>query len=249
MDRKALIMSNPGEVGDEKYCKGVYIDVDNYKRHLISPLGGSWYNHEILVHDRPTKKQVDDYVNQLSNYDYTIIIFTGHGYYSKYKDTTIIELRKDEEYDSLDLRRATNKRTIILDCCRKIYLRVIFEDSLAKAAVRAAKTLNPNRCRIAFEKEITQCANGVVVGYGCAKNEMSGENESTGGYYSSGLLRGAKKWLENDNTDIPKYHNTLSIVSAHNKAIEFVDRASSGNQHPEIEKPRSGSYFPFAVIA
>jgi hypothetical protein len=243
--RKALIISNPGERGDENYCKGVYVDVENYKSHLISPLGGSWHNHEILSLDRPTKKQVNDYIKQLSYYDYTIIIFTGHGDHLKEKDRIIIELRKGEEYNSRDFKKSAKKRLIILDYCRKIYSKVIFEDVLTKAAVKAAKTLDLGRCRNAFDKEISKCTDGIIVGYSCLANERSGESESKGGYYSLGLLIEAKKWLENNT----KYYDSLSIVSAHNGAKEFVVRETGDNQHPDIEKPNSDPYFPFAVIA
>jgi hypothetical protein len=37
------------------------------------------------------------------------------------------------------------------------------------------------------------------------------------------------------------------LFSAHNVACQLVKAKSGGNQNPQIEKPRSGPYFPFAV--
>ena len=42
MTRKALIISNPGELGAENYCEGVKKDVANYKNFLMSAAGGGW---------------------------------------------------------------------------------------------------------------------------------------------------------------------------------------------------------------
>ena len=46
--RKVLIISNPGEENSEDYSKGVFVDVENYKKFLLSPLGGYWDASEII---------------------------------------------------------------------------------------------------------------------------------------------------------------------------------------------------------
>ena len=52
--RRALLIANPGEVGDEDYCKGVYVDIKNYQQHLTSAEGGAWDGGEIQYLNRPT---------------------------------------------------------------------------------------------------------------------------------------------------------------------------------------------------
>ena len=42
LSRCALLISNAGESGDEHYCKGVLVDIQNYKTFLTSPIGGWW---------------------------------------------------------------------------------------------------------------------------------------------------------------------------------------------------------------
>ena len=108
MDRKALIISNPGEVGEENYCDGVSVDVANYINYLTSPLGGAWYRSEIIHLDRPTSTEVDKQIKLLKGCDYAFIAFCGHGYYSFELKSTILILRKHIELDSLSLRSGAN---------------------------------------------------------------------------------------------------------------------------------------------
>ncbi|MCL6478698.1 MAG: caspase family protein [Peptococcaceae bacterium] len=141
MKRHALIISNPGELGAENYCEGVKIDVKNYISFLKSPLGGTWYDSEITHLDRPSRANVHNAITNISLCDYTFIVFCGHGYFSASKESTILELRKNEEIDSLDLRNGARKRTIILDCCRKIEKDIITETTIiAKFAEARALT-------------------------------------------------------------------------------------------------------------
>ena len=53
MTRRALIISNPGELGAENYCEGVNKDVINYKKYLMSSVGGGWYEDEIVCLEKP----------------------------------------------------------------------------------------------------------------------------------------------------------------------------------------------------
>ena len=91
MTRKALIIANPGRIGANNYCEGVYKDVQNYKNFLISYQGGNWYDSEIVILKQPNKSQVDNEIKLMENTDYTFVVFTGHGCISQYEDI-IIEL-------------------------------------------------------------------------------------------------------------------------------------------------------------
>jgi hypothetical protein len=253
MKRKALIISNPGEKEtDEHYCRGVFVDVANYKRFLTSPLGGAWEISEIAELHRPTSKQVETEVSKLSAYDYTMILFTGHGYFSQRSESTILELKKNEEFDSDDLKKNTTKRTIILDCCRVVVEDLIVgkmvEDVLAKAI---KQPLNAAECRRYFDETLAKCSNGPIVGYSCSKNEKSRDSSSDGGYYASGLLRAASNWRDqkDGHIDLSKQYLPFSVVEAHDAAVPLTVRRSGGAQTPNIDKARSGPYFPFAIMA
>jgi hypothetical protein len=250
LNRNALIISNPGEPGAENYCEGVKRDVDNFNSFLLSPNGGMWRASEIERMDRPTKVAVRQKLAGLKDSDYLQLIFCGHGYHSNSRDSTIVELRKGEEIDSIEFRGISKKQTLILDCCRERHPDVptIMMDSMIKAA-RNRPLINPDDCRRLFNQKIADCSSGLVVLHGCDEDETAGDDSKRGGYYSSSLLRAAKEWASEETVDTSKQYKTLSIVSAHKGAVPLVQKLSGGNQNPQIEKPRSDPYFPFSIIA
>lgn len=115
--RRALLISNPGESGQDNYCRGVYVDVRNYQRLLLSSEGGAWDAGEIKHLDRPTAQDVRLWVADCSLHDYAFVMFTGHGWFSSADKDRVLELRKGESIASNELLKGTNKRTLILDCC------------------------------------------------------------------------------------------------------------------------------------
>ena len=241
MSRKALIISNPGEPGAENYCEGVNKDVINYKNFLTSPQGGYWSESEIVCLKRPSFELLDIHMKSLNNIDYTMIVFCGHGY--SYKDETILELKKDCEVYANSLKNGAQKRTIILDCCRK-EAKSIDESILHEYASRFDKrAMDGMSARKYYDELISLCSNGVVVTYSCDLNETAGDDSRKGGYYSYSLLQSARQWAEQ--STFTKSHQ--SIVTAHEQASNLTKIKSNYEQHPQIEKPRSAPYFPFVV--
>ena len=118
MTRKMLIISNPGEIGEENYCEGVNKDVKNYIQFFTSALGGGWYESEIIHLERPYPSMVNAALQTMHTTDYSMVIFCGHGY--SYEGETIIELRKGFDYKTSSFRGSAGKRTVVLDCCRVI---------------------------------------------------------------------------------------------------------------------------------
>ncbi|MDR3492161.1 MAG: caspase family protein [Gammaproteobacteria bacterium] len=247
--RRALLISNPGKEGAENFCKGVFVDIKKYKQFLTSPLGGAWLSSEIVHLDKPTSTQVDAEVYKLGSFGYTFILFTGHGYFSN--QTTMLELKENENYDSLNLRKFTTKRTILLDCCRK----VVRPERIFKVAMDSAveslnkRSLTTTECRKYFDKEIENCPDGNIVCYSCVKDEVSGDDGGNGGFYVSSLLEATNNWFKKNDVDLTKDYAKYSIAKAHDAAISLVARLSGDKQHPEITKARSAPYFPFAVMA
>lgn len=250
MKRHALIISNPGETGASNYCYGVKVDVKNYTDFLVSPLGGGWTRKEITIMDRPTRSDLYEHIKSISDCDYTFIAFCGHGYYSASREDTILELKRGQEYNSLDLRMGSNKRTIILDCCRKIERDIITDSIVAKSfSEDRGRILNLSECRHYFDEKVLSCPKGVVVCHSCAMDETAGDSQSRGGYYSYSILNSAIHWERGKNIDTAKKWSSYSIVKAHSAALVGVKKMSGGTQNPEIDKPRSEPYFPFAIIA
>lgn len=250
MKKHILLISNPGEKGADNYCNGVNVDIENYYNYFTSPLGGAWYPSEITHLDRTTVSGLKSTLSKMKDNDYLKVIFCGHGYYSGGRTSTILELKTKEEIDSIELRGIVPKQTIILDCCRKIYPDIILEARMAKLAKSFSfSDLNSQDCRRYYEETIRNCSPGVIVTYGCNINEVAGDSSSQGGYFSSCLLKACKKIHENSNVDIKTNYYAYNIVKVFNEAVPLVQKLSGNTQNPQIEKPRSDPYYPFAIIA
>jgi len=251
MKRIALIISNPGERGHENYCEGVEKDVYNYRNYLTSPIGGYWSDiEEIKLLPKPNLADIKAQLAFIRDhqYEYSLIIFSGHGEYSESRDSTILELKRGVEIDSRELRNVTTKETLIIDCCRVVSAFQILEEETVKFAAKAGLRLDPEECRKYYNRKIEECESHMTVAYSCSKGERAIDIGDKGGLYSYNLIREAEKWANSTVVDTNQY-STLSIVSAHEKAADEVRDFSTGRQNPVIERPRSGKYFPFCIIA
>ena len=250
MARKALIISNPGETGDEHYCEGVNRDIENYMSFLTSSIGGAWEIEEIRKLPRPSVAEVRTAMAAITLADYSLVIFCGHGGMYHLNGPTMLELRSGQTLNADELRGSTSKRTVILDCCREIQRPIV----LAKRAVAldealAAIRISRSECREYYDRWIESCPRGLITLFGCSADERAGDDATRGGFYSSSLIDSATTWAGQVRIDTRTDCKVLSVVNAHNDTIDTVERLSGGTQHPTIQKPRSGNYFPFGVVA
>src|ERR1035437_8077547 len=168
MKRKILIITNPGEKGDEYYCNGVYVDAENYISYFTAPYGGYWSEESEILHlDKPSILQVDNEIKELGLCDFSIIVFCGHGYYSKKKESNILHLNKVEEFNSNDFRINSKKRIIILDSCRKVGEEDLSESEIFKARkyfslLSSQKNLHPEDCKRYYNQTIDECKNQII---------------------------------------------------------------------------------------
>ncbi|MGY8666213.1 caspase family protein [Bradyrhizobium sp. UFLA05-109] len=248
MNRKALLIGSPGVKGSDSYLRGVARDLQNYDRFLRSPVGGAWKPEEILTLEDPPASQVQNEIRSLKSADYSFVLFSGHGYFSANPRSTIVCLRKDEEMDSAELRQGSPKHTLLLDCCRVVEREILAEDVLAKAD-KASKRLNSSECRRYFDEAISKCSTGLIVLHACDVDEAAADDSRRGGYYAYSLLDSADSWAVSDTTDLSKSYRTLRTPRAHDLAAQVVMKLSGNRQNPQIEKPRTEPYFPFAIVA
>lgn len=241
MNRRVLIISNPGEINSDNYCEGVKKDVINYIEFFRSTYGGAWYSDEIISLERPTKNELRKYLIKVDSADYSIVVFTGHGYMDKCD--TIIELRDGEEYNTRFLKKSG--RTLILDCCRKKcdYLsHGLLMEYTSKIQKRHMDIFNARKY---YEEQILRCGKQKLVMYSCDVDECSNDDSRTGGYYSYNLLKVARGWFE-DKGDVLE-PMTLTMVQAHEQTKRVL-KSIIDNQNPQIEKPREMPYYPLAII-
>jgi hypothetical protein len=250
MNRKALLIGCPGRPGRQDYLPGVARDLANYDRFLRSPLGGAWYSSEIISLDDPPASIIRAAIQILKSADYSFALFSGHGYVTSNRRSTIVCLRGDEEMDSTELCAGAKKHTLVLDCCRVVAKPMLAEDALAKMdSMAAAKSLSSSACRRYYEKAILGCPSGLIVAHSCDLDETANDDPVRGGYYSYSLIDVAEDWAENNSGDLSEYYYTFVMPVAHDDASDAVQRRSGNRQNPKMDKPRSGPYFPFAIVA
>ena len=242
MNRKMLIIANPGETGAENYCAGVHQDVVRYKNFFISNSGGAWDPKEIKTLIRPFSSQVDYALKELKTADYSIVVYCGHGY-SRKSGTTMVELRTNNDYDSNNFNQGAHKHTVILDCCRATY-EPIYESAQERYDLRDSieHSIVRNQARARFDNAIQSCPSGLVVLYACSIGETAGDDEVKGGVYSHALRSAAIRWSR-----MTTGSGTASVVQIHNIATKIVCQETGSHQNPQIIKPRSSPYFPFCV--
>jgi hypothetical protein len=249
VSRRALIIANPGVVGAENYCEGVNKDVATYRAFLQSKVGGAWKPDEITVLKCPTLTEFRSGLLSLKNADYSFIVFSGHGEYLPSKDTTVLELRPGVDIDSGELSDGAKKRTVVLDCCRGVHVPLALDEAMMKALAKADSVEDKTESRKYYDKAISDCPESVVVLFGCSIRELAGDDDERGGVYSYNLIRSAETWARENDIDTDKEYSILSVVTAHEMAKLKVIQRRGTKQNPTIEKPRSGPYFPFGVVA
>ena len=245
MNRRAVIISNPGETGDEEWLGGVLKDVEHYRAFLLSSIGGLWRRSEVVEMSRPSAAAVRQEVKTLPTYDYVLVIFTGHGWYSTDLESTVLTLRRGQEIDSAELRLATASQTLILDCCRRKHPGMPEVRSLIADMAKAAPAIHPDDCRKYYNRRIRECGSELVVMHACEAGEAAGDDSQKGGVYSYNLLRSSKAWAGTSPVDTSENYAILSVVQAHGATVPLVRQS----QTPHIEKPRTGPYYPFCVVA
>ena len=250
--RRALLIANPGETGDENYYKGVYVDVRNFRHFLTSAHGGAWNDEtEIKVLQQPTKQELARPLIWCGLADYSFILFTGHGCYSKELQEPVLELRANVTIPLSDMLEPNTKRTVILDCCQKIQRTELQEAvNFSKSAMDEARRREPdrNKCRRLFDESIEATSASTVIPQSCSIDEYSTADEMRGSRYAASLIEAADRWASQQATESWLSHDTYSIVAAHNQATATTIRLSAGDQNPIISKAKTGPYFPFAVF-
>lgn len=128
MNRKLLLISNPGVVG-RNYVAHVPNILARYKDFFKSPVGGYWSDEEIMELPNDIQNPAAQattlalMINDCNkNYDYSMIVFVGHG--ASYLGNDIVQLSGGELCPVNCLApigyETTIKRTVIIDACRSL---------------------------------------------------------------------------------------------------------------------------------
>lgn len=241
MKRRAILIFNDG--GPSNYLPGVKIDMANYLKFLKSPEGGAWEDSEIKVYDNDCNKDLLlAYINAFrlaENTGYWLIIFSGHGYVNS-QNETILELSPDKECSVNDIKAATqySRRLLIADSCRKVYHAIT--DSLKRELKLFSDTTSSStyrqRCKDLYMNQLDKVyKDSFNAAYAAEYNQCANDDDTTGGYYSSELLKAASTLIEGRKAS---YHADDFVVvyeTIHKIAKQAVITKSKGAQTPTTE--------------
>lgn len=234
LKRKALLIMSPDE-GDN-LLPGVSVDEKNWKQHLLSARGGAWTESEITVLQNPTPAIISVHLTLMRGADYAFIAFSGHGE-AVNEDDTLLHVHPKYSVSSLKLKTDSTKQTLILDCCRMPVKSVTLEAAATSRKLAMDSAPNLALARLRFDAALNASAAFHATLNGCSVGETAGESDTTGGYYTSALIRIAQQVERNA---------VMGIKSAHLLAKDIVQQRRR-TQTPTASLPRSNPTFPFAV--
>lgn len=259
MKRKAVLIEAWNPRGQSE-IPGAKVDVENWRRFLLSELGGAWAEAEIRTYSKPSSATVASELAVAAD-TYLYVAFSGHGC-----DGSVVLNDWEQDFEVDRLRPCTTKGTLIVDSCRgsggarqyafgrlsaaNIQLERALNESLVLTDARAGRA-SEFRSEAILNRTITSsipieryywdvvakgCPAGVVQMLSCAKGQGAGEDAKSGGYYTSLLLQSADAWGRV--TSETGFHSTKD-------AHDFAARNLPPQQTPEYSP--MGLAFPFAV--
>jgi hypothetical protein len=214
-------------------------DNENLRTFLTSRLGGDWYDDEIISLKNPTIKKVKNTILSFSGYDYSFIVFTGHGEFDQYNNRQHMEVM-DASITVRDLRTNSPRQTIIIDACRGYIQEIPTQIAkLMNYSMESAKQRTSTR--ELFENKLLQAEEGLTVLYAASKNQTALDT-NLGAAYISSLIKSAREW-EKINIG-----NVLDLKTAHNNAKTYMyNNYDDVTQIPVMNGEKRLRYFPFGV--
>ena len=235
--KRALLIGYPVEKGEKNYCEnGVDADIKNYKRYLMSLSGGAWERDEIITVKNITSTELRKYIFFLGKFDYSIVIFSGHGRYDINESTTKIEINKNENIAVEDLFTECERQLFIFDCCRSNPL--LFQENQENyyfASNEADYSYLRNVYKEKYDSNLRKSGKGIIQIFSCSVGETSQDWDRRGGMFSYNYIQSSK-----GDTD-------MSVKDVFEIAEQRVIKVSGNKQHPQIYRPRSGETFPFYI--
>lgn len=253
MKRRAILIFNDG--GPSNYLPGVTVDKANYLNFLKSPEGGAWENPEIKVYDNNCSKELLlAYINAFRLTEHTgywLIIFSGHGYVN-IQNQTMLELSPGKDCSVDDIKKATAyaRSLLIADSCRVVIHtitdslkreRKLFSDTSASCTYRL-------RCKTLYMNQLEKVyPDSFCVAYAAEYNQCANDDDATGGYYSSALLKAADDIIKACKASYRHDDFVATFEKMHEIAKQAVITKSSGTQMPTTEGHLLNT-FPFVVV-
>jgi len=169
MNRKLVLLCNPGFPGDSNYVAHVPEILNRYKHYFQSPVGGFWKDEEIV--EMPSNFDDNAQITWLAlkikecnskDVDYSMFVFVGHG--GAFINGEAIQLSQGQLApiscflpSSDNLRANEIKRTIIIDACRDYHQSVIPSLIAESRMFSDDGQISGNYCREIYNQAIESC--------------------------------------------------------------------------------------------
>ena len=223
MNRKALL------IGNSNGLPGVKKDILKWQSFLMSNSGGKWFSSEIDIEMNPSKVSLMSKIKILRNkYDFVIVMFSGHGAYSK---GTILEINDKEEYIfENDLKNIAPRQISVFDCCRALVTQDSISESLRTFSIKDQAISN---IRQAYETRIMKAIPQQISLYACSIGE-SAYDSNDGGYYTKNFLESTNIFIDG------QPFSTVGIVHGASaaKTTYEVKEKENGIQNPDAFIPK-----------
>lgn len=227
MKKIALLIGNSGGL------EGVKIDLVEWKKFLISPIGGAWEHDEIEMIMNPRRSELLSHINELRKtkaYDFAIVVYSGHGGYDR---QTILEINELEEtIDETDLYSIAPRQISVFDCCRCLVDRHEPINESQRTFSSGGPLSNLQMIRNAYNQRIMQAIPQQICLYACRIGETALDTEN-GALYIQILLWQAKLFPNNE-----EFRTVEAIHSKTSKCTYLAALKRNHIQHPTIYLPK-----------
>lgn len=220
-------------IGNSDGLEGVKIDLVEWEKFLISPIGGAWERNEIKMIMNPQKCELLSYINELRKtkaYDFAIVVYSGHGGYDR---QTILEINKQgETINETDLFSIAPKQISVFDFCRCLVDGSEPINESQRTFSSGGILTNLQKIRNAYNQRIRLAIPQQVCLYACRIGETALDTES-GALYIQTLLWQAKLFPNNE--------EFRTVEEIHKNASELTyikGLLKKHTQHPAASLPK-----------
>ena len=243
MKRQALLIQSP--LSGVDYRPGVCIDILRWKSFLMSLHGGAWDKTEILVLNNPTKQQLKTSLIRAKYSDFSIVVFSGHGFVKKDEifgdDETFLYLNESQDRDEsviseYELNPGTPRCILSFDCCRD-YEKEPLSESIVDETFGCMNETNRGFYRSMFERQVMRCEKGCTRLYSASVTESANDAPS----FTQILLSLAKNWSEENP------HKSMNVRDAMYETINIMRNKFHLTQTPEYKGGRRLNHFPLII--